>query len=209
MTDEDTRLSVRQQQILQVIEESVRRQGYPPTVREIGEAVGLCSPASVQGHLAALERKGFIRRGSAKRRALELVRSSEALEVPAVGHPRVVPLVGRVAAGQPTLAFETSDDVIEIPDFLGDADGCFALKVTGTSMIKAGILDGDVVIVKRQETANDGDIVVAMLEDDATLKRFFREADQVRLQPENDSMQPIYTRDPRIVGRVTGVLRRL
>jgi repressor LexA len=181
------KLPERQRLILQVIEAAVEQQGYPPTVREIGAAVGLCSPASVQSHLGSLEAKGYIRRGTSKRRALE---------------------VGRVAAGLPLLAEENIEESIDIPHFLG-ARGCFALRVTGTSMINAGILDGDIVVVKRQDTADDGDIVVAMLGDEATLKRFYREADQVRLQPENDSMEPIFTRHPRIAGKVTGVLRKL
>ena len=203
-------LHERQQQILEVIEEAVKAQGYPPTVREIGAAVGLCSPASVQGHLSALEAMGYIRRGSSKRRALEVVRTGRSIASTA-GTPWAVgvPLVGRVAAGVPLLAEDNIEDSLDIPRFLGEGGGCFALRVAGTSMINAGILDGDIVVVRQQETADDGDIVVALLEDEATLKRFFREADQVRLQPENDAMEPILTRDPRIVGKVTGVLRRL
>lgn len=203
------KLPERQRLILQVIEDAVKQQGYPPTVREIGAAVGLCSPASVQSHLGSLEAKGYIRRGASKRRALEVVRPTGREPVP-FGAPggAQVPLVGRVAAGMPLLAEENIEESIDIPRFLG-GQGCFALRVTGTSMINAGILDGDIVVVKRQENADDGDIVVALLEDEATLKRFFREADQVRLQPENDSMAPIFTRDPRIVGKVTGVLRKL
>jgi repressor LexA len=202
-------LHERQQRILEVIEEAVKAQGYPPTVREIGAAVGLCSPASVQGHLGALEAMGLIRRGSSKRRALEVVRPKAVLVDAEAIHMGSVPLVGRVAAGMPLLAEENLEDFIDIPRFMGDDGACFALRVAGTSMINAGILDGDIVVVRQQDTANDGDIVVAMLQDEATLKRFFREADQVRLQPENDAMQPILTRDPRIVGKVTGVLRRL
>jgi repressor LexA len=202
------KLHERQQRILEVIEEAVKAQGYPPTVREIGAAVGLCSPASVQGHLGALEAMGYIRRGNSKRRALEVVRPSERRQAVGLSHS-AVPLVGRVAAGVPLLADENLEDTIEIPRFLGEGGACFALRVAGSSMINAGILDGDIVVVRQQETADDGDIVVAMLQDEATLKRFFREADQVRLQPENDAMQPILTRDPRIVGKVTGVLRRL
>jgi repressor LexA len=202
-------LPERQRQIVDFIQEAVKRQGYPPTVREIGLAVGLSSSASVQSHLTSLEAKGFIKRGSLKRRALEVVHSPTQPLSDSSGSSRSVPLVGRVAAGSPTLAFESGDDVIALPEYLGEPDGCFALTVSGTSMIKAGILDGDVVVVKQQRTAEDGDIVVAMIEDEATLKRFYREADKVRLQPENDSMRPIYTRDPQILGRVTGVIRKL
>jgi repressor LexA len=201
-------LSERQLHILTMIEEAVQAQGYPPTVREIGAAVGLCSPASVHNHLAVLEQKGYIRRGSAKRRALELVRTS-AVVVTSPPQPPCVPLVGRVAAGVPLLAEENIEDSIEIPRFFGEQEESFALRVAGNSMVNAGILDGDVVVVKRQNHATDGDIVVALIDDEATLKRFFLEEDQVRLQPENESMEPIYVRDPLIVGKVTGVLRRL
>jgi repressor LexA len=203
-------LPEKQEKILRVIEQAVREQGYPPTVREIGAAVGLCSPASVQGHLASLEAKGYIRRGPSKRRALEVIRASGA-QRPRHSLQQVpqIPVVGRIAAGIPLLAEENIEESISIPAFLGEPEECFALRVTGTSMIKAGILDGDLVVVKRQETADDGDIVVALLDEEATLKRFFRESDTVRLQPENDTMEPIFTRDPRIVGKVTGVIRRL
>jgi repressor LexA len=204
-------LPERQRLILQVIEDAVREQGYPPTVREIGSKVGLTSPASVQSHLASLEAQGYIRRGASKRRALELTQGGRTVSGAAGSGrgSRAVPLVGRVAAGQPLLAEENIEDSLDIPGFLGGDDGCFALRVTGTSMIKAGIFDGDIVVVKRQETADDGDIVVAVLTDEATLKRFFREEDQVRLQPENDLMEPIYTRDPLIAGKVIAVMRRL
>ena len=205
-------LPERQKLILQVIEDAVREQGYPPTVREIGSKVGLTSPASVQSHLSALEAQGYIRRGAAKRRALELTRVPKG-GMGASGGPgrgsRPVPLVGRVAAGAPLLAEENIEDSLDIPGFLGGNEDCFALRVTGTSMINAGIFDGDIVVVKRQETAEDGDIVVAVLTDDATLKRFFREEDQVRLQPENDLMEPIYARDPLIAGKVIAVMRKL
>lgn len=208
--ENEMELHERQQRILQVIEDAVRQQGYPPTVREIGAAVGLCSPASVQGHLSALEAKGYIRRGSSKRRALEVVRTGRRVPwVDGESVPARIPLVGRVAAGAPLLADENIEDSIDIPAFLGEEGACFALRVAGTSMIKAGILDGDIVVVRQQASADDGDIVIALLDDEATVKRFFREADMVRLQPENDAMEPIFTRDPRIVGKVTGVLRRL
>lgn len=204
-------LSERQRRILEVIAETVSRQGYPPTIREIASAVGLCSPASVHGHLKALEAAGYIRRGGAKRRALEVLnRSAWCSDVRWKGRNVRLPLVGRVAAGAPILALENIEDVLELPRFLGEENGqCFALRVTGTSMINAGILDGDIVVVRQQDWAEDGDIVVALIGEEATLKRFFRERDQVRLQPENDAMEPILTRDPRIVGKVTGVLRRL
>ncbi len=205
-------LPERQRLILQVIEDAVREQGYPPTVREIGSKVGLTSPASVQSHLTALEALGYIRRGASKRRALELTRAGGAGSGAFAGSGRglrSVPLVGRVAAGAPLLAEENIEDSLDIPGFLGGDETCFALRVTGTSMIKAGIFDGDIVVVKRQETADDGDIVVAVLTDEATLKRFFREEDQVRLQPENDLMEPIYTRDPLIAGKVIAVMRKL
>ncbi len=199
-------LTPRQQQIIEVIRSSIAEQGYPPTVREIGAAVGLSSPASVQNHLSALEERGYIRRGALRRRALELVTAKVDASAP---RSVLVPLVGRVAAGQPLLAEQNVEDVLELPPFLAQDDGCFVLQVQGTSMVGAGILDGDLVVVRRQDDAENGDIVVALLEDEATVKRFYREADHVRLQPENAEMEPILTRDPRILGKVTGVMRRL
>jgi repressor LexA len=174
--EHEVELPERQRLILQAIEDSVREHGYPPTVREIGSAVGLCSPASVHAHLAALEAQGYIRRGGAsKRRALEITKPLRG-GVTGAGYRglRPVPLVGRVAAGQPLLAEENIEDSLDIPDFLGGDESCFALRVTGNSMINAGIFDGDIVVVKRQETAEDGDIVVAVLTDEATLKRFYK-----------------------------------
>jgi len=204
-------LTDRQRHILEMIREAVRQNGYPPTVREIGAAVGLTSPASVQGHLAVLEQKGFIRRGQAKRRALEVVGEPEAAA--AFGAPGIVPhtlpLLGRVAAGRPLLAEEDVEDRIDLPGFFSCDERSFLLRVTGSSMIEAGIFDGDVVVVRRQESAENGDIVVALLGDEATLKRFYRESDHVRLQPENAAMQPIRVREPRIAGKVLGVMRRL
>ena len=202
-------LTPRQQQILEVIRAAVATQGYPPTVREIGTAVGLSSPASVQNHLSVLEEPGLHPAGgvaTACPRAHGLT-TDRCGTVMAVGPG--YRLSGRVAAGTPLLAEENVEDVLEIPGFLAQDEGCFALEVRGTSMIGAGILDGDVVVVRRQDNAENGDIVVALLEDEATVKRFFREADHVRLQPENDEMDPILTREPRILGKVTGVMRRL
>ena len=202
-------LQPKQQRILQVIEEAVRSQGYPPTVREIGAAVGLSSPASVQGHLAALESMGYIRRRSSKQRALELIHGTSRYGSGRNRGDCSVCLVGRVAAGSPLLAEENVEDHIDLPEFMNDHGDSFALRVAGVSMVDAGILDGDIVVVRQQQDAQDGDIVVAMLDDEATVKRFFREADRVRLQPENRQMEPIYATDPTILGKVTGVLRRL
>ena len=201
-------LQAKQTEILEFIGQAVKAQGYPPTVREIGAAVGLSSPASVQGHLRALESLGYIRRGSSKQRALELVYRSQAQSEG--GHNgRSIRLIGRVAAGTPILAEENIEDSFELPHFLSGGGDCFALRVSGTSMINAGILDGDVVVVRQQQQADDGDIVVALLQEEATVKRFFRENGRVRLQPENDGMEPIYAHEPVILGKVTGVLRRL
>ncbi len=196
--------------MLDAIRDSVRTQGYPPSVREIATAVGLSSPATVQNHLTALEDKGYIRRGASKRRALEVLSRVDSESPPrTVAGYRSVPLVGAVAAGRPLLAEDNIEELLPVPEWLTPSDESFALRVRGDSMVNAGILDGDVVIVRRQEDAENGDIVVAHLGDEATLKRFFREEGHVRLQPENDSMEPILTRDPRIAGKVTGVLRRL
>ncbi len=202
-------LQGKQQEILEVIEQALSSQGYPPTVREIGAAVGLSSPASVQSHLSALEAKGYIRRRSSKRRALELLHRNADLGGRSGGKSSRVRLVGRVAAGAPLLAEENVEDYLELPEFLTGDGECFALRVQGTSMVNAGILDGDVVVVRTQRSAEDGDIVVAMLEEEATVKRLFREDGRVRLQPENDDMEPIYASDPVVLGKVVGVLRRL
>jgi SOS regulatory protein LexA len=179
-------------------------------VREIATAVGLSSPASVQNHLTALVDKGYLRRGRAKRRALELI-SRVDLDgaARAVDLQYSLPLVGAVAAGRPLLAEQNIEELLPVPAWLGSAADSFVLRVRGDSMVKAGILDGDLVVVRRQEDAENGDIVVALIGEEATLKRFFREEGYIRLQPENDAMEPILTRDPRIAGRVTGVLRRL
>ncbi|MHB8869296.1 MAG: transcriptional repressor LexA [Thermoleophilia bacterium] len=209
-------LTSRQQEILRIIQESLLEQGYPPSVREIGAAAGLSSPASVQNHLGVLEDKGYIRRGSGRRRALELVRGGDGTPVGGAfrgakaSDPFTwLPLLGRVAAGEPLLAEENVEELLQVPGFLGAGNECFVLRVRGSSMMNAGILDGDLVVVRHQDDADNGDIVVALLGEDATLKRFFREKGFVRLQPENDSMEAIVTRDPRIVGKVTGVMRRV
>jgi repressor LexA len=207
-------LTTRQQEIWQFLAAYVDEHGYPPTVREIGEAVGLASPSTVHAHLASLEREGLIRRDPTKPRAIELVGRRKA-EPPSTraGLP-ALPLVGRIAAGGPLLAEEAIEDEIAVPEPLGrDAD--FLLRVTGDSMIEAGILDGDVVVVRRQDDARPGDVVVALVGDDetadeATVKTFHRESDgRIRLQPENRALEPLYPEHVQVLGKVTGVFRSL
>ena len=205
-------LTGRQQEIWDYVVEYVDNHGYPPTVREIGEAVGLASPSTVHAHLANLERAGLLKRDPTKPRALELVGRKAAPEGEVVALPRL-PLVGQVAAGGPLLAEDNVEEEIAVPESLGrGAD--FLLRVKGESMIEAGILDGDIVVVRRQETARNGDIVVALAGDDetadeATVKTFYRETDRIRLQPENASMEPIYARHVQVLGKVVGVFRTL
>lgn len=201
----DAHLSPRQQAILTYIKTCLRSRGYPPSVREIGSAVGLCSSSTVHSHLAKLEKLGFIRRDPAKPRAIEVVEDT------AWRNKRLtpVPLVGRVTAGAPILAVENVEEVYPLPADLVHDDDVFMLTVRGNSMINAGILDGDYVIVRRQRTADSGDIVVAMIDDEATVKRFFPEKDHVRLQPENDAMQPIIARQVIILGKVIGLFRKM
>ena len=205
-------LTGRQQEIWDFLVDYVDAHGYPPTVREIGEAVGLASPSTVHAHLANLERAGLLRRDPTKPRALELVGRERAETPPAeAGGAQRLPLVGQIAAGGPLLAEENIEDHIAVPERLS---GDFILRVRGESMIDAGILDGDLLVVQRTQDARNGDIVVALAGDDetadeATVKRFFREDGRVRLQPENASMQPIYARHVQILGRVVGVFREL
>jgi repressor LexA len=208
-------LTARQQEIWNYLVEYVDRHGYPPTVREIGEHVGLASPSTVHAHLANLERAGLLRRDPTKPRALELIGrerrepdtavSSEMLDVTRL------PLVGEIAAGGPLLAEQNIEDNLPMP---ASAKGDFLLRVKGESMVDAGILDGDLVIVQRAQDARNGEIVVALAGDDesadeATVKTFYRESGRVRLQPENVSMEPIYARHVQILGRVVGVFREL
>jgi repressor LexA len=202
-------LTGRQQEIWDFVVGYVDRQGYPPTVREIGEAVGLASPSTVHAHLANLERAGLLRRDPTKPRALELLG-----ERPRATGPERLPLLGEIAAGGPLLAEENVEDYVPVPEMLSRGGADFLLRVKGDSMIDAGILDGDVVVVRRQDTARNGDIVVALAGDDesadeATVKRFFREDDRVRLQPENRALEPIYARHVKILGKVVGVFRAL
>jgi len=206
-------LTVRQQEIWQFVADYVDEHGYPPTVREIGDAVGLASPSTVHAHLANLERAGLLRRDPTKPRALELVGRKRAEPVGSDRDVPLLPLVGRIAAGGPLLAEESVEDRIAVPEPLGrDAD--FLLRVTGDSMIEAGILDGDVVVVRRQDDARDGEVVVALVgedetADEATVKTFHREAGRIRLQPENSALEPLYPEHVQILGRVTGVFRSL
>jgi len=204
----DATLTKRQQEIFAFIKRYSAQHGYPPTVRDIGSAVGLASSSTVHAHLANLEKAGVLRRDPSKPRALELLdRATEAVRavVSGVG----LPVVGQVAAGQPILAEENIEEYVEVPELAGGDRGEYLLRVRGDSMKDAGILDGDFVVVHGQEAANDGEIVVALVGEEATVKRFFREADRVRLQPENAALEPIYVRDVRVLGRVVGVLRRV
>jgi repressor LexA len=200
-------LTKRQQEIFEFIKTYSAKYGYPPTVRDIGKAVGLASSSTVHAHLANLEKVGLLRRDPSKPRAIELldraVDSVKNLVAPADG----LPLVGSVAAGQPILAEENIEDHIVVPSEAGGDHGEFLLTVRGESMVNAGMLDGDIVVVHNQETARDGEIIVALVGEEATVKRFFREDDHIRLQPENDHMEPIRTREVQIVGKVVGLLR--
>jgi repressor LexA len=207
-------LTARQQEIWQFLVEYVDAHGYPPTVREIGEAVGLASPSTVHAHLANLERAGLLRRDPTKPRALELLGHRRAEPAPQPARDvTMLPLVGEIAAGGPLLAEENIEEEIAVPEPLfGSAD--FLLRVKGESMVQAGILDGDVLVVERRQDARDGDIVVALVGDDesadeATVKTFYREAGRVRLQPENDALEPIYAEHVQILGKVVGVFRSL
>ena len=200
-------LTKRQQEIFDFIKRYSAKYGYPPTVRDIGKAVGLASSSTVHAHLANLERIGLLRRDPTKPRAIEL------LDRAAAGVRNLVqpglPLVGHVAAGLPVLAEENIEEYIQTPSFAGGDDGQYLLRIRGDSMQKAGILDDDVVVVRPQDTASDGDIVVALVGDEGTVKRFYQEADHVRLQPENDTMQPIRSRDVQILGKVVGLMRSI
>jgi repressor LexA len=204
----DLNLTKRQQEIFDFIKRYSSRHGYPPTVRDIGKAVGLASSSTVHAHLANLEKVGLLRRDPSKPRAIEML--DKAVEgVKNVVRPNGLPLVGQVAAGQPVLAEENIEEYVDVPGLAGGADGEYLLRVRGDSMKDAGILEGDHVAVRPQSTAKDGQIVVALVGEEATIKRFFKEADHVRLQPENPAMEPIRSREVRVLGRVVGVMRKV
>ncbi len=205
----DLNLTKRQQEIVDFIKKYSARHGYPPTVRDIGKAIGLTSSSTVHAHLGNLEKVGLLRRDPTKPRAIELL-VDKAKRAARVGAGPGLPLVGQVAAGQPILAEENIEEYVEIPQLAGGDEGEFILTITGDSMIGAGIHDGDHVVVRSQETARDGEIVVALVGDaEATVKRFFKEADHVRLQPENDALEPIVSTEVSVLGKVVGVLRRV
>jgi repressor LexA len=199
-------LTKRQQEIFDFIRRYSAKYGYPPTVRDIGKAVGLASSSTVHAHLANLEKIGLLRRDPSKPRAIELL--DRAVEsVRGIVRGEGLPLVGSVAAGQPTLAEENIEDYVAVPEIAGGGDGEYLLRIRGDSMKDAGILEGDFVVVRSQDTAQDGDIVVALLGEEATVKRFFRESDHIRLQPENDALEPIRSKEVKVLGRVVGLLR--
>lgn len=207
------RLTPRQEKIFEFIKNEVSKRGYPPSVREIGEAVGLRSSSTVHAHLEKLEQKGYIRRDPTKPRAIEITAPghSDSSNLPANLQPApmvTVPVLGRVTAGEPILAEQNIDDYINVPaDFTKQGANQFCLRVKGDSMIEAGILDGDMVLVRQQNTAENGEIIVAMLGDEATVKRFYRLRDKVKLQPENPRYEPIYSREVVILGKVVAVFR--
>ncbi len=202
-----TKLSRRQLDILAFIKEEVSQKGYPPSVREIGEAVGLASSSTVHGHLARLEKKGLIRRDPTKPRAIEVLGLED--NIPSVRSVSI-PVIGKVTAGLPISAVENVEEYFPLPEHVVGDENVFMLSVVGDSMIEAGIFNKDLVVVKQQPTANNGDIIVAMTdEDEATVKRFFKEKNHIRLQPENSSMEPIILQSCTILGKVIGVYRSI
>ena len=201
-------LTKRQQEIFDFIKRYSAKYGYPPTVRDIGKAVGLASSSTVHAHLGNLEKLGLLRRDPSKPRAIELL-DRAVDQVRQLVSPSGLPLIGSVAAGQPVLAEENIEDYIEVPPMAGGEEGEFILRVRGESMKDAGILPDDFVVVRPQETATDGDVVVALVGEEATVKRFFRESDHVRLQPENADMEPIRSKEVRVLGRVVGLFRSM
>jgi repressor LexA len=212
------KLGKRQQAIYDYIRSYSAEHGYPPSVREIGSAVGLASPSTVHMHLKTLEEFGLIKRDSKKPRTIEVMAKDQAstseeklaeVKQDVTSNVITLPLVGRVAAGTPILAEQNVEETLSLPtSIVGDASS-FILRVRGESMINAGIFDGDYIVVKEQNEAHDGEIVVALIDDSATVKTFYREKDRIRLQPENDTMEPIYAENPTILGKVTALIRSM
>jgi repressor LexA len=198
-------LTKRQQEIFDYVKRYGVEHGYPPTVRDIGKAIGLTSSSTVHAHLANLEKVGLLRRDPTKPRAIEIL-VDKAKQVVA---PSGLPVVGQVAAGSPMLAEENIEDYVAVPGIAGGDEGEFLLRVKGDSMKNAGILEGDHVVVRRQDSASNGEIIVALVDDEATVKRFFKEDDHIRLQPENETLEPILVEDVEVLGRVVGVCRRV
>ncbi len=209
-------LNKREKAILKCIEKQIAEVGYAPSVREIGKTVGLHSTATVHGYLAKLEQKGYIKKENQKGRTLRLIKGKGAEKEQDTGKNFYtskelveVPVIGKITAGQPILAVENVTDTFPIPvDFVGNSES-FMLTVRGESMIEAGILDGDYILVRKQNTAENGQIVVALIEDEATVKTFYKEKDHIRLQPENSTMDPIIVPDCKILGKVIGVFRKM
>jgi len=202
-------LSKRRRDILEFISSTIRDRGYPPTVREIGDAVGLKSSSTVHFHLNVLQKLGLIERDGSLTRAIRPRDAETAPPTRPSKGVRYAPLVGKVAAGQPIFAAENIEETLTLPAELFPDGDLFMLEVKGSSMIEAGILDGDLLVVQRQETAQNGDIVVALVEDEATVKRFFRHDDDIELRPENSQMESIFVKQVAILGRVRGVVRSL
>ena len=207
-------LSNRQAEILDYIVKQINLKGYPPSVREIGEAVGLQSSSTVHNHLTQLEQKGYIRRDPTKPRAIMILKTNDEMEAfyeedTPFDEMINVPIIGCVAAGTPILASQNVEDTITFPMHLIRNNNSFMLKVKGDSMINVGIYDGDLLIVSPQKVANNGDIVVALIGEEATVKTFYREKGRIRLQPENDAMEPIYATDVELAGKVTGLFRNM
>lgn len=211
---ESKELNKREKAILKFIEKQIAKDGYPPSVREIGKAVGLRSTATVHGYLAKLQEKGYIKKEEQKGRTLKLLKGNEdnnndLKQLYSSKEMVEVPVIGKITAGEPILAVENITDTFPIPiDFVGNSES-FMLKVRGESMIEAGILDGDLILVKKQSTANNGEIVVALIEDEATVKTFYKESDHIRLQPENSALEPIIVPSCEILGKVAGVFRKI
>lgn len=198
-------LTAKQKEVLEYIAELVRTRGYPPTLDELGKRFGIRSTNGVRAHLRALERKGYIRRRARTSRGIEL--TIPIAPFASTDHVIEVPMVGRVAAGLPLLAVENIEGTLILDKGLVKGEGCFALRVKGESMVEDGILDGDYVLVRPQASAENGDVVVALLGDEATVKRFYREKHRVRLQPANSRMEPIFVKEARILGRVVALVR--